>query len=134
MSDAALPMRLEVFTPTDRLVSTEVSKVVAEGVEGSFALLPRHIDIVAALVPGLLSYVDDSGQEAFLGVDEGVLVKCGAQVTVSVLGAFRSPDLMQLRLEVERRFLTLDEHERNARTALARLEAGAIRGVLEIER
>jgi F-type H+-transporting ATPase subunit epsilon len=127
-------MRLEVFTPTARLVSAEVSKILAEGTEGSFALLPRHVDVVAALVPGLLSYVDAAGHEAFLGVDEGVLVKCGAEVSVCVLGGFHSKELSQLRAEVQRRFLTLDEHERGARTALARLEAGAIRGVMEIER
>ncbi len=134
MSEAPLPMHLEVFTPTAKLVSADVAKVLGEGIEGGFALLPRHIDIVAALVPGLLSYVDASGEEQFLGVDEGVLVKCGAEVTVSVLGAFRSTDLSQLRAEVERQFLTLGEHERSARTALARLEAGAIRRVMEIER
>lgn len=132
----ALPfaMRLEVLTPTEQVVEADVAKVVAEGVDGYFALLPRHIDIVAALVPGLLSYVTTAGDERFLGVDEGVLVKCGETLRVSVLGAFESDDLASLRAEVARQFLSLDEHERGARTALARLEAGAIRRVMEIER
>lgn len=134
MTDSATPMRLEVFTPAARVVSADVSKVVAEGTEGSFALLPRHIDIVSALVPGLLSYVTGAGEEHFLGIDEGVLVKRENEVVVSVLGAVAGTELTQLRAEVQRQFLTLDDHERSARTALARLEAGAIRRVLEIER
>ncbi len=134
MTDAATPMRLEVFTPTAMMVSTDVSKVVAEGTEGGFTLLPRHIDIVSALVPGLLSYVTSAGDEHFLGIDEGVLVKREQEVVISVLGAVAGTDLAHLRAEVHRQFLTLDDHERSARTALARLEAGAIRRVLEIER
>ena len=50
-------MRLTVLLPTEILVDEEVVKVVAEAQNGSFCLLPRHIDFVAALVPGLLSFV-----------------------------------------------------------------------------
>ena len=134
MSDATMPMRLEIFTPTAMVVSADVSKVVAEGTEGGFALLPRHIDFVSALVPGLLSYVTSTGEEHFLGIDEGILVKREREVAISVLGAVAGTDLAHLRAEVRRQFLSLDDHERSARTALARLEAGAIRRVLEIER
>jgi F-type H+-transporting ATPase subunit epsilon len=82
----------------------------------------------------LFVYVTAAGEERFLGIDEGVLIKRGADVRVSVLDAFESADLSSLRAQVAQRFLSLDEHERAARTALARLEAGAIRRVLEIER
>lgn len=133
MSEPLEHMRLEVFTPTALLVDVAAAKVVAEGAEGFFALLPRHIDVAAALPPGLFVYFTAAGEERFLGIDEGVLVKRGADVRVSVLDAFESADLSSLREQVARRFLSLDEHERAARTALARLEAGAIRRVLEIE-
>lgn len=134
MSRPLEQMRLEVFTPTALLVDVAATKVVAEGAEGFFALLPRHIDLAAALPAGLFVYVTAAGEERFLGIDEGVLIKRGADVRVSVLDAFESTDLSSLRAQVARRFLSLDEHERAARTALARLEAGAIRRVLEIER
>ena len=134
MSAPSEHIRLEVFTPTELLVEVAAVKVVAEGPEGFFALLPRHIDLASALAPGLFVYVTVEGQERFLGIDEGVLVKRGAEVRVSVLDAFESDDLTSLRARVMRRFLNLDDNERAARTAIARLEAGAIRRVLEIER
>lgn len=134
MSQPPERMRLEVFTPTAMLVDVAVAKVVAEGAEGFFAILPRHIDVAAALPPGLFVYVTADAKERFLGIDEGVLIKRGAEIRVSVLDAFESADLSSLRAQVTRRFLRLDEHERATRTALARLEAGAIRRVLEIER
>jgi F-type H+-transporting ATPase subunit epsilon len=128
------PMQLRLSTPTEDLISETVTQVVAEGPEGLFALLPRHADIVAALIPGLLAYHTPDGAEHFLGIDEGVLVKCGSDLRVSVFDAIASDDLEHLRGEVARKFLSHDAHERQARTALARLEAGAIRRVLEIER
>ena len=64
-------------------------------------------------------------------MDEGVLVKCGRDVLVSTLNGVRHNDLERLHTLVEERFLELDEHERKTRTALARLEAGTLRGFRE---
>jgi F-type H+-transporting ATPase subunit epsilon len=126
-------MHLKLLLPTEVLISEPVTKIIAEAVNGSFCLLPRHIDFVSSLVPGILSFTTADGEEIFVAVDEGTLVKCGEQVMVSTLNAVRGVDLAQLRLTVEERFMELDEHERVARTALARLEAGTIRRFIELE-
>jgi len=127
-------MRLKLLLPTEMLVDERVTKVISEAIDGSFCLLPRHIDFVAVLVPGILSfYSDDGGKENFAAIDEGTLVKCGDQVLVSTLNAVLGKDLDGLRATVEERFLVLDEHERVARTALARLESGTIRRFIELE-
>ena len=126
-------MHLKLLLPTEVLISEPVTKIIAEAVNGSFCLLPRHIDFVSSLVPGILSFTTADGEEIFVAVDEGTLVKCGEQVLVSTLNAVRGVDLAQLRLTVEERFMELDEHERVARTALARLEAGTIRRFIELE-
>ncbi len=67
-------MRLKVLLPTEVLVDQLVTKVIAEAENGSFCLLPRHIDFVAALAPGILSFEVESGQEGFVAVDQGILV------------------------------------------------------------
>ena len=72
-------MKLKVVLPSGVLLDQEVVKVVAEAENGSFCLLPRHVDFVAALVPGILAFTPAQGDEAFLATDEGVLVKCGAR-------------------------------------------------------
>ena len=51
-----------------------------------------------------------------MAVDEGVLVKTGLDVLVSVRRAIGGTDLGQLREAVEKEFLTLDEHEQSVRT------------------
>ena len=128
-------MRLKVSLPTEVLVDADVEKVIAEGPEGQFCLLPRHVDYAALVVPGVLLYVPAGagGAERYLGVDEGVLVKRGADVLVSLRDAVAGDDLAELRRIVDRRFRQLDEHERQARSALARLEAGVMRRFTELE-
>ena len=76
-------MNLKILLPAGVLLNEDVIKVIAEAVNGSFCLLPRHIDFLAALAPGILSFVSTEGKEEFLAVDEGVLVKAGPEVLVS---------------------------------------------------
>jgi hypothetical protein len=48
------PMKLTILLPGEVFLEAEAAKVIAEAGNGSFCLLPRHVDFVAALVPGLL--------------------------------------------------------------------------------
>ena len=130
---SVMTMRLKVFLPTEILLDEEVGKVIARAPNGSFAALPRHIDFVSALVPSVLIYTDNSGAERFLGIDEGIFIKHGKEVMVSTRKAVRGNDLVSLREVVRRDIITLDEHERSARSALARLEAGVIRRFIELQ-
>ena len=125
-------MRLKVLLPTEVLIDTEVTKVIAEAENGAFCLLPRHIDVVAALVPGLLSYVPPDGGESFVAVDEGMLVKCGPEVLVSTRQAVRGADLGQLKQTVEAQFRRVDEREAMARAVLVKLEADTIRRFVKL--
>lgn len=127
-------MKLKVLLPTEVLVDEKVRKVTAEAENGSFCLLPRHIDFVAALVPGLLSFEKEEGKEVFVAVAEGVLVKSGQDVLVSVRNAARGAELGELRQIVEKKFKVLDDKEKTARTAMARIEAGFVRRFLEVRR
>lgn len=127
-------MRLKVLLPHEVLVEEEASKIIAEAENGSFCLKPRHVDFVSALTAGLLTFVDGSGAEVFLAVDEGILIKCGDEVLVSCRNAVRGDDLGQLQVIVDERFKQLDEQERIARSAVARLEAGVVRRFIEFEK
>jgi len=121
-------MNLKVLLPFQVFAEkTGVSRIVAETREGSFGLLPHRMDCVAALVPGILTYQTASDGEVFVAVDEGVLVKTGPDVLVSVRRALGGTDLSQLRDAVQKEFLTLDEHEQSVRTVMAKLETGFLR-------
>lgn len=128
-------MQLKVLLPTEILVDEAVRKITAEAANGSFCLLPKHVDFVAALVPGLLSFeTENEGEEVFLAVTDGVLVKSKQNVLVSVKNAVRGGDLGEMRQIVKEKFMVLDEKEKTARTAMARIEAGFVRRFLEVHK
>jgi len=121
-------MNLKVLLPFQIFAEKAgVSRIVAETREGSFGLLPHRLDCVAALVPGILIYQTETGAEILVAMDEGVLVKTGTDVLVSVRRAIGGTDLGQLREAVNKEFLTLDEHEQSVRQVVAKLETGFLR-------
>jgi len=126
-------MNLKVLLPSEVLVQEEVQKVIGEAENGSFCLLPRHIDFVAALEPGILVFDDAEGREVFLAVDEGICVKAGDDVLVSTRRAVRGAELGELRRIIQERFLALEEKDKKARSAMARIEANFVRRFLEIQ-
>jgi F-type H+-transporting ATPase subunit epsilon len=121
-------MNLKILLPFKIFAEkTGVLRIVAESREGSFGLLPHRLDCVAALVPGILAFETEAEGEVCIAVDEGVLVKTGSDVLVSVRNAIGGMDLGKLREAVEQEFLNLDEQEKSVRSVLAKLEGGFIR-------
>jgi len=127
-------MKLKILLPSEVFLDSEVTKVIAEAANGSFCLLPRHVDFVSSLVPGLLCLNDVKEGEIFFAVDEGILVKKGSNVLVSTRNVVRIPNLGELKGVVEEKFKALDDHEKAARTASARLEADLVRRLMELSR
>ena len=127
-------MNLKVLLPFQVFADkTGVSRIVAETHEGAFGLLPHRLDCVAALAPGILTYETDADGEVYLAVDEGVLVKTGPNVLVSVRRAIGGTDLGQLRAAVEQEFLTLDAQEQGMRSVMAKLETGVLRRLVSLQ-
>jgi len=121
-------MTLKVLLPFQ--VFTEranVTRIVADTLAGSIGLLPNRLDCAAALSPGILVVETENEEETYVAIDEGVLVKAGGDVLVSVRNAIGGAELGELRQAVEREFLTLDVYEESVRAVLARMESGFIR-------
>jgi F-type H+-transporting ATPase subunit epsilon len=78
-----------------------------------------------------LIYENETEGEVCVAVDEGVLVKTGLDVLVSVRNAIGGTDLGQLREAVEREFLNLNEREQSVRSVMAKMESGLIRRLAE---
>ncbi len=120
-------MQVQLRLPTRTLFSGPARHVFAVALDGAFGLLPRHADHVASLQPSVLIVTDGEGVERFFGIDHGLLVKHGAQVDVVVRRGVAGDSLERLSETVDASFMAVDEHEREARTALSRLEVGIVR-------
>lgn len=124
-------MQLEVLLPFRVFLHcTGVRRIVAETKDGSFGLLPARLDCVAALTPGILTFETEAEGETHIAIDEGVLVKAGRKVYVSVRNAMGGAGLDKLHETIEQEFLSLDEQEKNTRAMLAKLESGLVRQLL----
>ena len=123
-------MKLKFFQPSDVFLDQDVEKVSAEGPEGAFGILPRHLDMAAALVPGILTYWPPGGGENFMAVNGGILVKQGDTVQVATRLAVKG-ELGLLHETVDRFINDMDERERKARSVVARLEADFVRRFVE---
>ncbi len=124
-------MKLKILLPAQVFLKTSsVSRIVAETQEGCFGILPRRLDCVAVMCPGILVYENDREGEAYVATDEGILIKTGARVLVSVRNAIVGSDLGQLREAVEQEFLNLNEQERSLRATLNKMESGLIRRMI----
>ncbi|UWJ23821.1 ATP synthase epsilon chain [Methanosarcina mazei TMA] len=84
--------------------------------------------------PGILTYETEAEGEVYVAVDEGVLIKTGQDVLVSVRDAIFGTDLSQLHETVEKDFLTLDETDQKIRSVMAKLETGLIRRLAEFQK
>jgi F-type H+-transporting ATPase subunit epsilon len=127
-------MTLKVLLPFQVFSQTEgISRIVAESPQGSFGLLPQRLDCVVALVPGIFLYENSREGEVFLAIDQGVLIKTGMNVTISVRDAMGGTKLESLRDVVESRYLNLSEQERNTRSLMAKLEREFIRRFAEFD-
>jgi F-type H+-transporting ATPase subunit epsilon len=125
-------MKLKILLPAEIFLNEEVTKVVAEAENGLFCLMQQHIDFTATLLPGVLSYSAATGEDVYLAVDIGTLVKKGADVLVSTRNAFRSPELGHLKEVVIAQFREIDEREKKARSAAVRLELDLLRRFMEL--
>ena len=128
-------MTLKVLLPFRVFVERDnVKRIVAETPHGSFGLRPHRLDCVAPVAPGIFTYETESDGAVYVAVDEGVLVKTGALVLLSVRNAIGGADLGSLRTEVENHFRRLDEGEQSTRAVLAKMETGFLRRLAEVRR
>ncbi len=125
-------MNLKIILPFQIFTEKKgVSRIVAEARDGSFGLLPQRLDCVMALEPGIFIYETEAEGEVYVAVDEGVLIKTGQEVLVSVRNAIVGTNLSQLREAVEREFLTLDKNEEKIRSVMAKLESELVSRLVE---
>ncbi len=126
-------MNLKILLPFQIFADLKgIRRIVAETHHGSFGLLPHRLDCTAALAPGILLYETEVGNVVYLAIDEGILVKTGPDVVISVRDAIGGAELGNLHKVVAQEFVNIDEQEKKVRSVMAKLELGFIRRFEEL--
>lgn len=127
-------MEVVLRIPNRQVYRGKAAKLYAKADSGAFGILPKHTDFVSTLVPSVLIISEPGGEELFFGIDQGILVKHGAQVEVIVRRAIQGDNLLHLAEQVQQAFIVADEEEREARSAFAKLELGMVKQFSELRK
>lgn len=130
----AADMTVTLRLPTSTLFQGRATRLTGVGKNGAFGLLPNHIDFVTALAPSVMTLRLADGSEKIFGIDQGLLVKKGHAIDVVTLRGVCGDDLSSLKDTIHAKFVQMDEEERQARSALSRLEAGIMRQFAGLQR
>ncbi|MGA8854284.1 MAG: F0F1 ATP synthase subunit epsilon [Christiangramia sp.] len=126
-------MNLKILLPFKIFLElNNIVRVVVDTTNGSYGFLPQRLDCVAALVPGILTYENKKGEVFYVAIDEGVLIKTGEDIQVSVRNAIAGANLGKLHECIEKEFKNLDESEKSVRTAVAKLESEFIQKIQKL--
>ncbi len=125
-------MKVRLIVPGRLLLEADVDKISAPGSEGSFQILPKHMDVVWTLQSGILILTTDD-KERYFAVNQGVLVKEKTLVQISSFQVVESTSLEELKKTVEENFRSLDEKEEKFKKILDKLEVDTLIRLAELE-
>ena len=127
-------MQLKILLPFKVFAQKKgVKRIVVKTPHGFMGILPNRLDCVTALSAGILTWESENEGEVVVAVDEGILVKIGAEVLVSVRNAVGGNDLSKLHEVVKQQFLQASEQEKSMRETLTKLESGFISKFAELQ-
>ena len=121
-------MLLTVLTPLGVVLKTKALKVTMETLNGYYTLLPKHVDFISALGPNIVQYYDENSNEKYVACHNGIVVKKGSSVTISVQDAILGDKLDELEVSLAKAYKQNEEKRKELNTAMARLELGIVRG------
>lgn len=128
-------MRLTILLPYKVFREAEaVTRVVVDTTAGSWGFLPQRLDCTAALNAGILVYETEKEGVHYIATSEGILVKTGDRITVSVRKAIGNAPLGELQTMVETVLMQEEEKKREARSVIAKLESGFVRNIQQLRK
>ncbi|MBP5344297.1 MAG: F0F1 ATP synthase subunit epsilon [Alphaproteobacteria bacterium] len=127
-------MELKVVTPTEIILSCPVQKITIEGIDGFRCFLPKHIDFITALKPGIMTYLTQDNKLKYVACNQGLFVKCGNQVSVSTPWAVISDNLEHLKQHIKQAFQEMEQERKEVGVSMARLEIGLTKGLMQLRR
>lgn len=117
---------LNIFLPHTIFYQVKAIKIIGEGLHGRFAILPKHADFVTPIVASVLM-VHASDKLIYIALDSGLLVKTNQQVKIVTRQAVLGDSLDQLNIWLNEISDKESELEKEAKSALEKLEINAFK-------
>lgn len=127
-------MQLKVLLPFKIFTEKDsVTNIIVKTNQGFLGLLPNRLDCVAVLTPGILSWQNGLGGETVIAVDDGILVKVGTEVLISVRNAIGGKDIKALHEAVTQEFIKESEDDKALKLIMSKLESGFVHRFAELQ-
>jgi F-type H+-transporting ATPase subunit epsilon len=105
-------LNLRIYTPQKLFLEETITKLKVSEKGCNYTILPRHIDYLSSFSRSTINFRKLSGEEGYVWLNQGILVKCGREIQISVFSAINGGS------SVENLKLMMDNNMKNFRTLI----------------
>ena len=124
-------LRLEIVTPAGTVYSEDVEMVTLPSIAGQMGILPRHVPLIAQMVPGEM-IVRKDGRDAFVATGEGLIEVTGNRVAILTDLAIAADRIDEAKAEEARQRAEARLHEKLSDEELAAVNASLTRSLVQL--
>ena len=124
-------LRLEIVTPEGTVYSEDVEMVTLPGIAGQMGILPRHVPLIAQMVPGEM-IVRKDGREVFVATGEGLIEVTGNRVAILTDLAIPADRIDEAKAEEARQRAEARLREKLSAEELAAVNASLTRSLVQL--
>ncbi len=96
-------LNLKIYTLNQLFLEEVIKKVSVYGKEGLYTIFPNHQDYVSSFDDGMLYFEKENGEKIYIGINQGILTKCGREVQISTFNSiYGGNSIEELKKTVEK--------------------------------
>jgi F-type H+-transporting ATPase subunit epsilon len=124
-------LRLEIVTPAGTVYSEDVEMVTLPSIAGQMGILPRHVPLIAQMVPGEM-IVRKDGRDMFVATGEGLIEVTGNRVAILTDLAIPADRIDEAKAEEARQRAEVRLREKLSDEELAAVNASLTRSLVQL--
>ena len=124
-------LRLEIVTPAGTVYSDDVEMVTLPSIAGQMGILPRHVPLIAQMVPGEM-IVRKDGRDVFIATGEGLIEVTGNRVAILTDLAIPADRIDEAKAEEARQRAEARLREKLSEEELAAVNASLTRSLVQL--
>ncbi|HLN83564.1 MAG TPA: ATP synthase F1 subunit epsilon [Candidatus Binatia bacterium] len=124
-------LRLEIVTPAGTVYSEDVEMVTLPSIAGQMGILPRHVPLIAQMVPGEM-IVRKDGRDVFVATGEGLIEVTGNRVAILTDLAIQADRIDEAKAEEARQRAEARLREKLSDEELAAVNASLTRSLVQL--
>jgi F-type H+-transporting ATPase subunit epsilon len=124
-------LRLEIVTPAGTVYSEDVEMVTLSSIAGQMGILPRHVPLIAQMVPGEM-IVRKDGRDVFVATGEGLIEVTGNRVAILTDLAIPADRIDEAKAEEARQRAEARLREKLSDEELAAVNASLTRSLVQL--